>query len=435
MYRKAIEELLRWKDDPRRKPLMVYGARQVGKTWLLKEFGEKSYRHTAYIMMADNARMLTLFESNNDARSIISGLEVEAGFSFTPADTLIVLDEAQEVPKAVSALKHIYEQAPEYHIAVAGSLLGVTLNENVSFPVGKVNSLYLYPLDFEEFLRAVKSERFARTLHDADEAARNVFHGELNDLLKQYYLIGGMPEVVSSFAADKDYFAARRIQKQIISDYEHDFGKHAPSALVPRIQMVFDSIPSQLAKENKKFIYGVLKTGARAKDYELAIQWLVGAGILHKVPRVNSLTPPLKHYEDVGAFKLFMVDVGLLCAMSNVEPRIVLEGNNVFVEYKGAMTEQYVAEQLRAARIGFYYFSSDDAKTEVDFVAELEGAVVPIEVKSSENLASKSLRHVVGKYPIATAVKFSLLPERINDPIHNLPLYAVARLQAQSMLE
>ncbi|MDR0885244.1 MAG: DUF4143 domain-containing protein [Clostridiales Family XIII bacterium] len=424
MYRKAIQELKTWKRKADRKPLMIYGARQVGKTWLIKEFGKSEYANVAYIMMADNPRMQNLFDGNSDAKSIISGLEAEAGFGFNTEDTLIILDEIQEVPKAISALKYLFEQTPEYYIACAGSLLGVAINQEISFPVGKVNALYMYPMDFEEFVQAIKSKKFAELLStDTDKKNREPFHEELNNLLRNYFLIGGMPEVVQCFANDGNYFEVRAIQKQILSDYEHDFAKHAPRNIVPRIQMVFHSIPSQLAKENKKFIYGVIKKGARAKEFELAIQWLMDAGILHKIPRVNVTHYPLKHYEDLSAFKLFFVDVGLLGAMSDVEPRIVLEKNNVFVEYKGAMTEQYVAQQLIATKHILYYYSSDDAKSELDFIIEENGAVIPIEVKSAESLTSKSLKLLVEKYKIEHAVKYSLLPEIQNDIVRNVPLY------------
>ena len=422
MYRKAIEDLKAWKNKAKRKPLMVYGARQVGKTWLIKQFGESEYANVAYIMMADNPRMKNLFDGLSDAKKIIGGLEAEAGFGFNADDTLIILDEIQEVPLAISAMKYLFEQTPEYHIVCAGSLLGVTLNEGISFPVGKVNSLYMYPMDFEEFVLAVKSEKYAELLH-AESKVREPFHDELNDILRNYFVIGGMPEAVECFATGGNYFDVREIQKQILSDYEHDFGKHAPANIVPRIQMVFSSIPSQLAKENKKFIYGVMKKGARAKEYELAIQWLVDAGILCKVSRVNVPRYPLKHYEDVSAFKLFFVDVGLLSAMSDVEPRVVLEKNNIFVEYKGAMTEQYVACQLIAAKHTLYYYSSDDAKSEVDFIIGENGTVLPIEVKSAENLSSKSLSFLLAKYNLENAVKYSLLPERKSGAIRNVPLY------------
>jgi predicted AAA+ superfamily ATPase len=425
MYRKAIKDLQKWKNDSYKKPLMLHGARQVGKTWLLKEFGKTEYKQVAYIMMADNSHMTNLFQDNADAKNIISGLEAEAGFSFSANETLIILDEVQEVPKAISALKYFCEQTPQYHIIAAGSLLGLTINKEISFPVGKVNSLYMYPLDFEEFLMAVKSDKYAEMLSSKNSSNREAFHNELNELLKQYLIIGGMPEVVEGFVLNKNYFKARKIQKQIISDYEHDFGKHTDANIVPRIRMVFDSIPSQLAKENKKFLYGTLKSGARAKDFELAIQWLVDAGILYKIPRVNSLKYPLKHYEDLSAFKMFFVDIGLLCAMSNVDPKIILEKNNIFIEYKGALTEQYIAGQLIAAKNKPYYFSSDDAKTEVDFLIEQDGIVIPIEVKSAQNLASKSLKFTIAKHNITKAIKLSVLPEKQNQTIFNCPLYLV----------
>jgi predicted AAA+ superfamily ATPase len=423
MYRQAIKQLYHWKNSKNRKPLIIYGARQVGKTWLMEEFGRLNYQKVAYIMMAENSRMRELFEGNSSAADIISGLEAEAGFSFQPGETLIILDEIQEVPKAVSALKFIYEQTPEYHIMVAGSLLGVAHHAGVSFPVGKVNSLTLRPLTFSEFVRAVKSDQLAEVLENRQPKLLSAFHDELNNLLKQYLIVGGMPEVVKSFADNGDYFEARAIQQQIIRDYERDFSKHAPANVVPRIQMVWNSIPSQLARENKKFLYGALKTGARAKDFELAIQWLTDAGLAVKIFRTNSAKAPLKHYEDLSAFKLFLIDVGLLGALSNLEPRLVLEKTNIFTEFKGALTEQFVAEQLLAVGRPLYYFSSDDAKTEVDFMIEIDGRPVPIETKSAANLNSKSLAYFVAKNQIPLAVKLSLKPAKTNPVVQNQPLY------------
>jgi predicted AAA+ superfamily ATPase len=423
MYRTAIKSLEAWQRGKNRKPLVVYGARQVGKTWLMQEFGRLNYAKVAYIMMAENSRMAELFDGNSDAANIIRGLEAEAGFSFDPKNTLIILDEVQEVPKAVSALKFISEQVPKYHIVVAGSLLGVAHHAGASFPVGKVNSLTLRPMTFSEFARAIKSDEYAKILEKRDPKLLNSFHDELNNLLKQYLIVGGMPEAVKTFVESGDYFEARTVQEQIIRDYEYDFSKHAPANVVPRIRMVWGSIPSQLARENKKFIYGALKTGARAKDFELAIQWLTDSGLLQRVFRVNAAKPPLKHYEDLSAFKLFMVDVGLLGALSNLEPRTVLEKTDIFTEYKGAMTEQFVAQQLTATLKNLYYFSSDDAKSEVDFMVEIGGLPVPVEVKSAENLSSKSLTYFVGKNLIERAIKFSLRPEKRNPIIYNEPLY------------
>jgi predicted AAA+ superfamily ATPase len=433
MYREVSKKLTQWKAKTNRKPLVIYGARQVGKTWAMKEFGRKNYKQTAYILMSDNPRMKSLFEDNSDANSIISGLEAEAGFSFDAENTLIILDEVQEVPKAVAALKYIYEQTPQYHVMVAGSLLGVTIHADASFPVGKVNSLNIYPLNFYEFVRAVKSKQMASILRNDDSNLLASFHDGFNDLLKQYLVIGGMPEVVKNYAENGDYFDARNTQRQIISDYERDFSKHVPANIIPRLQMVFNSIPSQLAKENKKFLYGVMKTGARAKDYELAIEWLRNAGILRKIVRIKSPKVPLKHYVDLSAFKLFLNDVGLLGAMSNLEPKTILAGNDLFTEYKGALSEQFVAQELLANGHEVYYFSSDNAKSEVDFIIEVDGLPVPIEVKSAENLASKSLTYLVNKYNIKRAVKLSLLPPEHHQVVENLPLYLTSKVNFREL--
>ena len=423
MLRKALSELVRWKESGKRKPLIVNGARQVGKTWLLKEFGRLNYQKVAYVLMTDNPRMQRLFTTTSDAKALISGLEAEVGFSISAADTLIILDEVQEIPKAISALKYLYEQTPEYHIACAGSLLGVALHPGVSFPVGKVNSLTIYPMTFSEFVRAVKSDQFATILEGHDQALRGSFHDSFNELLRQYLYLGGMPGVVESFIENGDYHEARSIQRQILADYERDFSKHAPVNIVPRLRMVWNSLPAQLSRENKKFVYGVIKQGARAKDFELAIQWLVDAGIVLRVHRVNKAGAPLKHYEDLSAFKLFSLDVGLLGALSNLEANLVLEGDKLLTEFKGAYTEQYVAEQFAAAGLPMYYFSSDDAKTEVDFMIEVGGRPIPVEVKSAANLHSKSLTYFVNKQGIERAVKFSLLEEKRNEIIFNEPLY------------
>jgi len=423
MYRNALSELIKWKASKGRKPLIVNGARQVGKTWLLEEFGRLNYAKVAYVLMADNQRMLRLFASTSDARTLISGLEAEVGFSISPKDTLIILDEIQEVPKAISALKYFCEQIPEYHIAVAGSLLGVALHEGISFPVGKVNFLTIYPMTFSEFVCAIKSEQFATILRKRDQALDSSFHDTFNELLRHYLFLGGMPEVVKGFADNNDYHEARQVQKQILADYERDFSKHASVGMVPRIRMVYNSLPAQLSRENKKFVYGAIKQGARAKDFELAIQWLVDAGIVLRVNRVNKAGAPLKHYEDMSAFKLFLLDVGLLGALSNLEPRMVLEGDKLLTEFKGAYTEQYVAEQLVSAGLSPYCFSSDDAKTEVDFMVEVEGRPIPVEVKSTTNLHSKSLTNFVNKHGIERAIKFSLLEAKRNAIIFNEPLY------------
>lgn len=427
MQRDAMARLVEWKSSRKRKPLIVYGARQVGKTWLVQEFGSLHFSKTAYVVMTENTRMAALFASTTDAKTLISGLEAEVGFSIDASDTLIFLDEIQEVPKALAALKYLYEQAPQYHIIAAGSMLGVAIHAVVSFPVGKVNSLTIGPMSFAEFLRADKGDAMADLLSSRDPVLLQSFHLSLNEYLKQYLIIGGMPEVVQSFVDEHDYIQSRRIQRQILDDYDRDFGKHAPLNVVPRIRMVWNSIPSQLARENKKFIYGTIKKGARAREFELAIQWLADAGLVSRVQRVNKVAVPLKHYEDPGAFKLFLVDVGLHGAMANVEPRIILEDDKLLTEFKGAFTEQYVAQQLLSRQPVIYFYSSDDAKVELDFVVEACGAAVPIEVKSATGLQSKSLTHFINKHSIQRAVKFSLRPEHQGDVIFNEPLYLAER--------
>jgi len=423
-----MSELIKWKTSEGRKPLLVNGARQVGKTWLLQEFGRLHYNKVAYVLMSDNQRMSRLFAGTSDASTLISGLEAEVGFSISPADTLIIMDEIQEVPKALSALKYFNEQLPHYHIAVAGSLLGMALHEGISFPVGKINSLTVFPMTFSEFVRAVKNEQLATILQKSDRVLSSSFHDSFTELLRQYLLIGGMPEAVKSFAQIGDYHQVRAIQKQILMDYERDFSKHAPVAVVPRIRIVWNSLPSQLSRESKKFVYGAMKQGARAKDFELAIQWLIDAGIVFRVQRVGKTGAPLKHYEDLSAFKLFMLDVGLLGALSNLDLHLLLEGDILFTEFKGAYSEQYVAQQLVAAGLPLYYYSSDNSKVEVDFITEIDGLPIPIEVKSASNLGSRSLTHFVGKQGIRRAVKLSLLEEKHNDIIINEPLYRAEHL-------
>jgi predicted AAA+ superfamily ATPase len=423
MHRDAIAKLDLWKTSPNRKPLIIYGARQVGKTWLAQEFGRLRYDKVAYVLMADNPRMQGLFGGSNNASSLISALEAEVGFGISPDNTLIVLDEIQEIPIALSALKYFFEQTPEYHIIVAGSMLGIATHASASFPVGKVDSLTLHPLKFSEFLRAVKSEQLALLLENRDPSLLAAFHDSLIELLRQYFFIGGMPEAVRIFAEEGNYLKARAIQNQILDDYDRDFSKHAPLSVIPRIRMVWNSIPSQLARENKKFIYGTLKKGARAKEFELAIQWLVDAGLVSQIKRINKPGAPLKYYEDLSAFKLFMVDVGLLGALSRIEPRLVLEANDIITEFKGALTEQFVAQQLLAAGLPLYYYSSDDSKTAVDLVFEAAGQAIPLEVKSAGNLHSKSLTHFVNKHDIKRAIKLSTRTEKHSGPIHNEPLY------------
>ena len=346
MYRIAMEQLLKWKSNARRKPLIIEGARQVGKTWLMKEFGKQAYDSTVYINFDSNSQMAALFAADLDVKRLIFGLELYSGQKIDPDHTLLIFDEVQEVPRALSSLKYFCENAPQYHIICAGSLLGIALHEGTSFPVGKVDFLKLYPLSFKEFLMATGKEHYAELLNSGDFSLITSFKQTYIDALKYYYFVGGMPEAVQCFAEDGDFAEVRVIQKRILAAYEQDFSKHAPNEIVPKIRMLWNSIPSQLAKENKKFLYGLVREGGRAKEYETAIMWLIDCGLVHKVSRVNAAGIPLKAYEDLKAFKLFIVDIGLLSCMVGLNSRTLLDGNALFVEFKGALTEQYVCQQL-----------------------------------------------------------------------------------------
>lgn len=426
MYRVAIEELYKWKESKRRKPLIIKGARQVGKTWLMKEFGSKAYVNTVYINFDSNSQMAELFESDLNIDRLIMGLELYAGRKINPENTLLIFDEVQEVPKALSALKYFYEDAPQYHIVCAGSLLGIALHGGTSFPVGKVDFLTLYPLSFKEFLMATMGERFAELLDKQDYQMITSFKQTFVDALKQYYFVGGMPEAVQSFVEEKDFNEVRKIQKRIVAAYEQDFSKHAPLEIVPKIRMVWNSIPSQLAKEHKKFVYGLVREGGRAKEYEAAIMWLCDCGLVHKISRINAAGVPLKAYEDLKAFKLFVVDVGLLGCMTGLHQRTLLDGNDLFIEFKGALTEQYVCQQLKTVGdFGIYYYTNDRNACEVDFVIDMGERIVPVEVKAEVNLKAKSLKTYCEKYHPEFAVRTSMADYKKEDWLINLPLYAV----------
>lgn len=393
MYRMAMENLLAWKQSRRRKPLIIEGARQVGKTWLMKEFGRQAYGDTVYINFDSNARMAELFASDLDTKRLVLGLELYAGRKIDPENALLIFDEVQEVPRALAALKYFCEDAPQYHIVCAGSLLGIALHRGTSFPVGKVDFLKLYPLSFQEFLMAIGKKQFSELLDQQDFSMITSFRETYADALKQYYFVGGMPEAVESFAENQDFNEVRQIQKRILAAYEQDFSKHAPNEVVPRLRMLWNSIPAQLAKENKKFIYGLVREGARAKDYETALLWLSDCGLVHRVSRVNAPGIPLRAYEDMKAFKLFVLDVGLLGCMTGLHQRTLLDGNALFVEFKGALTEQYVCQQLKTlADLELCYYTNDRGSCEVDFVVDTGGRVMPLEVKAETNLRAKSLK-------------------------------------------
>ncbi len=425
MKRIVIEQLIKWKSRADRKPLVINGARQVGKTWLLREFGEKEYIQTAYISCYKNNVVKEIFSSDYDTKRIITALSAISNIDIKPENTLIVLDEVQEIPEVLESLKYFCEDAPEYHIAVAGSLLGISLHQGFSFPVGKVQSINIYPMNFEEFLLAKGEDRLYSILISRDFQTINMLHEKYVDLLRQYYYVGGMPEAVKKYVETGELKSVREIQKQILSDYSNDFSKHAPSEQVRRIAMVWQSIPSQLFKENKKFIYGALKKGARANEFEVAIQWLADAGLIYKVPRVNSVTLPLKIYEDLAAFKMYMVDNGLLGAMVDVEPGQVLINNNIFTEYKGGMTEQYVLQQMKSHGLeSVYYHNTDSSRLEIDFLIQQNGQVLPIEVKAESNVRANSLSLLLQKAPELKAIRYSMLPYREQGQMTNIPLYA-----------
>lgn len=426
MYRIAIEKLFKWKESKYRKPLIIEGARQVGKTWLMKEFGRQAYKDTVYINFDSNSRVEGLFASDLDTGRLIMGLELYAGRKINPNNTLLIFDEVQEVPRALASLKYFYENAPQYHIVCAGSLLGIALHEGTSFPVGKVDFLKLYPLSFREFLMATDKERFAELLDKQDFQMIASFSQTYIDALKHYYFVGGMPEAVRSFAENKDFNEVSDIQKRILAAYEQDFSKHAPNEIVPKIRMLWNAIPSQLAKENKKFIYGLVREGARAKEYETAIMWLSDCGLVHKVSRVNAAGIPLKAYEDLKAFKLFVVDVGLLGCMAGLHQRTLLDGNDLFVEFKGALTEQYVCQQLKTIEnLGVYYYTNDRGSCEVDFVVDTGEQIIPVEVKAEVNLRAKSLKTYQEKFSPDVSVRTSMTDYKKEDWLINLPLYAI----------
>ncbi len=430
MYRIAIEKLFQWKRSKRRKPLIIEGARQVGKTWLMKEFGRQAYADTVYVNFDSNSRMAELFASDLDTDRLIMGLELYAGKKINPDNTLLIFDEVQEVPRALASLKYFYENAPQYHIVCAGSLLGIALHEGTSFPVGKVDFLKLYPLSFREFLMATDKERFAELLSRQDFDMVTAFKQTYIDALKHYCFVGGMPEVVQSFAENKDFNEVRAIQKRILAAYEQDFSKHAPNELVPKIRMLWNSIPSQLAKENKKFIYGLVREGGRAKEYETAIMWLTDCGLVHRINRVNAAGIPLKAYEDLKAFKLFIVDVGLLGCMTGLRQRTLLDGNDLFVEFKGALTEQYVCQQLRTVEdLGIYYYANDRGSCEVDFIVDTGEQIIPVEVKAEVNLKAKSLKTYREKYIPELSVRTSMADYKKEDWLVNLPLYVIEQIR------
>lgn len=429
MYRIAIEQLKKWKAKKHRKPLIIRGARQVGKTWLMKEFGASEYESVVYINFDNNERMKNLFKGGLEVERLVTGMELYVGHRIDPGRTLVIFDEVQEVPKALTSLKYFNEDAPQYQIICAGSLLGVALHQGTSFPVGKVEFLDLYPLSFFEFLMAMDKARYVELLKKDDFDMATTFKQDYIDLLKHYYYVGGMPEVVQAFADNHDFNEAREIQQRILAAYEQDFSKHAPNEVVPRIRMLWNTIPTQLTKENKKFVYGLIKEGARAKEYELAMLWLTDCGLVHKVHRITAPALPLKAYEDPKAFKLFLVDIGLLSCMVGLRQDVLLDRNELFKEFKGALTEQYVLQQLKTLKgINTYYWTAGRGTAEIDFVIDTGSDVIPIEVKAEANLQAKSLKVYREKFQPKLSIRSSMADYKKEDWLLNLPLWAFESL-------
>ena len=424
MERYAMKQLEEWYNRKNRKPLILKGARQVGKTWLMKEFGRTHFKYTAYVNFDNNKNMANVFDGDYNIDRILLAINIETGVKIHPQETLIIFDEIQENPKAIASLKYFCEDAPEYAVIAAGSLLGVAIHKGVSFPVGKVDTLDLNPLSFREFLLAIGEEGLARLIDEVNIPLIESFREKYIDWLKKYYYIGGMPEVVSSFVAERDFTEVRRLQKRIIEMYEADFSKHTTANELPRIRMVWNSIPMQLAKENKKFFFGKIKEGARAKDFEIAIEWLLDCGLIKKVYNVSKPTMPLKAYTEFSAFKLYLLDVGLLAAMSELDAKSILDGNAIFIEFKGALTEQYVLQQLVAnTEYTPYYFTETKSEGEIDFLIQKGTNIVPIEVKAEENLKAKSLRVYCDKFKPQMAIRTSMSNYREQDWMVNVPLY------------
>lgn len=430
MKRLAMQYLINWKNKKNRKPIIIRGARQVGKTWLIKEFGKRNFEQTAYLNFESSKLLRDLFTDDFDIKRIISAIQIETGLQINPKTTVIIFDEIQEAEEGITALKYFCENAPEYYIVAAGSLLGISLHKHTPFPVGKVDFMDLYPLNFEEFLMARGEQQLLDLLYKKEWGLIKQFRVKYINLLKQYYYIGGMPEAVLLFNETENYNEVRQVQNRILTSYEQDFSKHAPTETVPRIRMLWNAIPAQLAKENRKFIYSAVKKGSRAKDFELALTWLTDCGLVHKVNRITKPGIPLKAYEDFSAFKLFIVDVGLLSAMGRISAKTLLEGSVIFEEFKGALTEQYVLQQLKTiGEIDIYYWSSEKSAGEIDFVIQYNDNIFPVEVKAEENLQAKSLKSFYQKYPDTRAIRSSMSDYREETWMTNIPLYAIFTLK------
>ena len=428
MYRYAINDLIAWKNSQNHMPLIIKGARQVGKTWLMQEFGKTQYEKIAYISFDSNPRLDTLFQKDLNVKRLLDGLNIEVGFNITPKNTLIIFDEIQENPLALTSLKYFCENAPEYDIVAAGSLLGVAHHQGTGFPVGKIEYLNLYPLSFKEFLLAMNENQILEIIDKNDFDMQKVFKERIIDLLRRYCYVGGMPKAVLSFSQEQDYNLVRKIQRNILNDYEGDFSKHIPPEQVERTRLLWNAIPSQLVKENKKCVYGRIKQGARAKDFEIALNWLIDSGLVHKVSRVTEPNMPLKAYEDVSAYKLFLLDVGLLGAMNDLDSRSLLENDKLFNDYNGAITEQYVLQEFKTlGELPVFYWASNRA--ELDFLIQHKNNIIPVEAKATINLQAKSLKSFRQKYEPKISIRTSLADYEENSGLFNIPLYDIENVK------
>ena len=427
MKRAAYKQLLDWKQQSNRKPLIIQGARQVGKTYLMKSFGAAEFQDVAYFNFEITRTLSAIFQKGYEITSMISSLEILHGKPINPSETLIIFDEIQACPEAITALKYFYEEAPEYHVFAAVSMLGVAIHHGVSFPVGKVAFLPLYPLSFHEFLDAIGAQSLLQAIVNDQLDILQMLALELLNYYKMYCFLGGMPEVLNNYFEYNDLHRARGIQNDILQSYENDFSKHAPIAQLPRIRMVWQSIVPQLAKENSKFLYSLLRTGGRAKEFEMAIEWLKDAGVIHKVVRLSKPGIPISSYSDFSDFKIYLSDVGLLGAMANLPIDVVLEGHRLFEEFKGVMAEQIICQLLLSNGYRTHYWSPESGKSEVDFVIQKDTRIIPIEVKSGENLRSRSLRVYFDKYQPQECIRTSLAGYQKQDWVKNIPMYLFER--------
>lgn len=429
MQRYALKHLIDWKNKKNHKPLVIQGARQVGKTWLMQEFGKKYYEQVAYINFDVDLKSREIFDVDYDTERLIMDIGLATKTKINAENTLIIFDEIQECPRALTSLKYFRENAPQYDIIVAGSLLGVACHEGTGFPVGKVSFMNLFPLSFEEFLLAMGEERFVELLNKKDFKTIKLFNNKYEKLLKQYCYVGGMPEIVQDFVANKDFESIRNLQKEILSAYEEDFTKHIPANTVAKIRLLWKSIPAQLSKENKKFIYGAAKEGARARDFEAALSWLINSGLVYRVNKITKPDLPITAYEDFNSFKLFVLDVGLLGAMTDLQADMIIDGNRIFEEFKGAIAEQYVLQQFKTIKdLPVFYWSNETSRAEIDFVIQIKSDVVPVEVKAERNLQAKSLKVYMEKFKPNYAIRTSMADYKKTDNLIDLPLYVIEKI-------